>query len=60
MRLVQRLGFGGHEARAYLALLPCAQMTGYELARALGVPRANVYDVLPRLEERGPHFTARP
>jgi len=55
VQLLQRLGFGDYEARAYLALLRGgqAEMTGYEIARVSGVPRANVYDVLPRLEERG-------
>lgn len=53
VQLLQRLGFGDYEARAYLGLLRGGQMTGYELARASGVPRANVYDVLPRLEEKG-------
>lgn len=53
VQLLQRLGFGDYEARAYLGLLRSGEMTGYEIARVSGVPRANVYDVLPRLEERG-------
>lgn len=53
VRLLQRLGFGDYEARAYLGLLRGGEMSGYELARASGVPRPNVYDVLPRLEEKG-------
>lgn len=54
VQLLQKLGFGDYEARAYLALLRGApEMSGYEVARESGVPRANVYDVLPRLEERG-------
>ena len=55
VQLLQRLGFGDYEARAYLGLLRGGEpgMSGYEIARASGVPRANVYDVLPRLEERG-------
>jgi HTH-type transcriptional regulator, sugar sensing transcriptional regulator len=50
---LQRLGFGDYEARVYIGLLQGGEMTGYELAKVSGVPRANVYDVLPRLEERG-------
>ena len=57
VRILQKLGFGDHEARVYLGLLQRGQaagpMTGYELAKISGVPRANVYDVLPKLEERG-------
>jgi hypothetical protein len=53
VQLLQRLGFGDYEARAYIGLLRGGEMTGYELAKVSGIPRANVYDVLPRLEERG-------
>lgn len=50
---LQRLGFGEYEARAYVTLLRRSPLTGYELAKISGLPRANVYAVLPRLEERG-------
>ena len=50
---LQRLGFGEYEARAYVTLLQRSPLTGYELAKVSGLPRANVYAVLPRLEERG-------
>src|SRR4051794_23155367 len=53
VQILQKLGFGDYEAKAYLGLLRSGPMTGYELARVSGVPRANVYDILPRLEERG-------
>ena len=57
VRILQRLGFGDNEARAYLTLLrhslSSGPMSGYELAKLSGIPRANVYDLLPRLEERG-------
>src|SRR4051794_29369101 len=53
IQILQRLGFGDYEARAYVALLRHDQMSGYELAKVSGIPRANVYDILPRLEERG-------
>lgn len=50
--LLQRLGFGEYEARAYTALLQRSPLNGYELAKASGIPRANIYAVLTKLEER--------
>lgn len=47
------LGFSEYEARVYLGLARHGPLTGYELAKRTGVPRANVYAVLQRLEERG-------
>src|SRR4051794_21678647 len=51
--LLQELGFGGYEARAYLALLQHNPASGYELAKVSGIPRPNIYAVLQKLEERG-------
>lgn len=51
--LLQQLGFSEYEARAYQALLQRSPLNGYELAKASGLPRANVYAVLQKLEERG-------
>ncbi|HEX6292084.1 MAG TPA: helix-turn-helix domain-containing protein [Herpetosiphonaceae bacterium] len=51
--LLQELGFGDYEARAYVALLRRSPLNGYELAKASGIPRANIYAVLHKLEERG-------
>ncbi|MFL5806107.1 MAG: TrmB family transcriptional regulator [Roseiflexaceae bacterium] len=51
--LLQPLGFGDYEARAYIALLQRSPLNGYELAKASGVPRSNIYPVLRKLEERG-------
>jgi predicted transcriptional regulator len=51
--LLQELGFGDYEARAYIALLQRSPLNGYELAKASGVPRSNIYMVLQKLEERG-------
>jgi sugar-specific transcriptional regulator TrmB len=51
--LLQQLGFSEYEARAYLALLQRNPLNGYELANLSGLPRANVYAVLQKLEERG-------
>src|SRR5205823_8187116 len=51
--LLQQLGFSEYEARAYLALVQRNPLNGYELAKASGIPRANIYAVLQKLEERG-------
>jgi DNA-binding MarR family transcriptional regulator len=51
--LLQQLGFSEYEARAYVALLGRSPLNGYELAKLSGVPRANIYAVLQKLEERG-------
>jgi DNA-binding MarR family transcriptional regulator len=53
VELLQELGFSPYEAKAYVALLQDAPLNGYELARKSGIPRANVYAVLQKLEERG-------
>src|SRR5512133_4190632 len=50
---LRRLGFGDYESRAYLALLQHQALNGYELAKAAGVPRPNIYGVLQKLEDRG-------
>ncbi len=50
---LQQLGFGEYEARAYMALLQRSPLNGYEVAKASGLPRANVYGVLDKLQARG-------
>src|SRR5699024_8040095 len=50
--LLQALGFSEYEARAYVALLGETDLNGYEVAKASGMPRANVYPVLERLVSR--------
>jgi DNA-binding MarR family transcriptional regulator len=50
---LQELGFGQYEAQAYVALLQSLPCSGYELARLSGVPRASLYGVLEKLEQRG-------
>jgi DNA-binding MarR family transcriptional regulator len=50
---LQELGFSQYEAQAYVALLQHNPLNGYELAKASSVPRANIYHVLDKLEERG-------
>lgn len=51
--LFQRAGFTDYEARAYLALCQHNPQTGYELAKTSRIPRANIYEVLQKLENRG-------
>ncbi len=50
---LQQLGFSEYEARAYIALLQRHPLNGYELAKLSGLPRANIYGVLQKLEDRG-------
>lgn len=50
---LQQLGFNQYEAQAYICLLQHNPLNGYELAKASGIPRPNVYAVLHKLEERG-------
>ncbi len=57
--LLQQLGFSEYEARAYLALLQRNPLNGYELAKVSGIPRANVYAVLQKLDERGASTSIR-
>ncbi|MDE2069915.1 MAG: hypothetical protein KGJ04_01455 [Gammaproteobacteria bacterium] len=51
--LLQDLGFGEYEARAYTTLVGSGAANGYEIAKASGMPRANVYAVLEKLVQRG-------
>ena len=50
---LQALGFTEYEARAYVALLQAGPLTGYQVAKASGIPRPNIYPLLERLEQRG-------
>lgn len=51
--LLQKLGFTAYEAKAWLAMAAAGPLTGYEVAKRSGIPRANIYPVLKRLVERG-------
>lgn len=51
-RLVE-VGFSSQEARVYVAALQRPSATGYELAKLAGLQRANVYQVLTALVDRG-------
>lgn len=52
-KLLTHLGFTEYEAKAYLSLLRQSPLTGYAVARASGVPRSKIYEVLGSLVERG-------
>ena len=51
--LLIHLGFTEYEAKTYLALLRKSPLTGYAVARASGVPRSKIYEVLAGMVERG-------
>ena len=52
-KLLTHLGFTEYEAKTYLALLRKSPLTGYAVARASGVPRSKIYEVLASMVERG-------
>lgn len=53
VKSLQEIGFSEYEAKVYLALLANPGITGYEVGRHSGVPRAKVYEVLESLVRRG-------
>ncbi len=54
---LEGLGFTNYEARAYLALLRNAPVTGYQLSKLSGVPRSRIYETLEKLAQKGLVFT---
>ncbi len=52
-RALQQIGFTEYEARAYVALVADGELNGYALAKASGIPRANIYAVAGKLVQRG-------
>lgn len=56
MNLVDALmktGLTRHESELYIALCREGEVTGYELAKTTGIPRANVYQALSALTDKG-------
>ncbi|CAK7007693.1 MAG: hypothetical protein DELT_00311 [Desulfovibrio sp.] len=51
--LLQKMRFSEYEAKAYLALLEKAPLSGYAVALQSGVPRSKIYEVLGTLVSRG-------
>jgi len=52
LRRLREIGLGEYEAKLYLALVKRHPASGYELARASGVPSSKVYEVLARLRDK--------
>lgn len=50
---LQGVGFSGHEAKTYIALLLRPNVTAYETSKAAGIPKANCYAVLESLRKNG-------
>lgn len=58
MNLVECLmktGLTRHESELYIAL--CGKLTGYEAAKITGIPRANAYQALAGLVDKGGAYT---
>ena len=55
---LREIGLGEYEAKLYVALVKHSPATGYELARASGVPSSKVYEVLARLQDKDLVFAA--
>jgi sugar-specific transcriptional regulator TrmB len=51
--LLQELGLTEYEARAYVAVLAQPGGPAAAIARAAGIPRPRIYDILDRLSRRG-------
>jgi sugar-specific transcriptional regulator TrmB len=52
IRNLQHIGLSEYEARAYAALIENNPATGYELAKASGIPTSKIYEVLSRLSDK--------
>jgi sugar-specific transcriptional regulator TrmB len=50
---LRQLGFTEYEAKTYLSLLEIYPATAYEVARATGLPRANIYGAFDSLVQKG-------
>ncbi|SDN37755.1 Sugar-specific transcriptional regulator TrmB [Paenibacillus sp. yr247] len=55
---LKNLGFTDLEAKCLHVLAECGTQTGYEIAKALGVSRSNVYSALQKLAEKGAVLTS--
>lgn len=50
---LMKTGLTRHESELYVALCREGEVTGYELAKITGIPRANVYQALSALSDKG-------
>lgn len=66
---LMKTGLTRHESELYIALCREGELTGYEAAKITGIPRANAYQALAGLVDKGgayvvegtvPHYTAVP
>jgi hypothetical protein len=53
LAILQELSFTEYEAKAYLALLEKAPLSGYAVSLNSGVPRSKIYEVLGGMVARG-------
>ncbi|MFM8857535.1 MAG: TrmB family transcriptional regulator [Actinomycetota bacterium] len=54
VQLLKTVGLTEYEAKAYIALIALGEpMNGYEVAKASGIPRSTIYEVLAKLVARG-------
>lgn len=56
---LQQMGFSEYEARAYAALVAHPGVSGYEVAKFSGVPRAKIYEALQGLVGEGAVLTSQ-
>ena len=50
---LMKTGLTRHESELYVALCREGEMNGYEAAKATGIPRANAYQALSSLADKG-------
>lgn len=69
LECLMKTGLTRHESELYIALCREDELTGYEAAKITGIPRANTYQALASLVDKGaayiiegavPHYTAVP
>ncbi len=52
-QLMQKLGFTGYEAKAYLGLLACQPASAYEVAKKSAIPTSKIYETINKLIVKG-------
>ena len=50
---MQKLGFTGYEAKAYLGLLACQPASAYEVAKKSAIPTSKIYETINKLIVKG-------
>ena len=54
---LMKTGLTRHESELYIALCREGELTGYEAAKITGIPRANAYQALSGLVDKGGAYT---